>query len=271
MPSRNSATSEATDNDADTTVAAEAATNSDALALALAEAEAAEATAAAARARAEVLRLQHGRAEEPTEATPPAEDEAPEEPEAPAEPEPSEPDDAAAAADEADRSGRLRRVWKPLRWVAATLTVLAVGGLIAASVLMVLHDRGVQQRQRQAGEYMAAERQGVVTLMSLNFNTVDDDVKRILDNSTGEFKKDFEKQAGDFVKLAKESKAVTEATATFAAIDSMTDHDATVLVAANTKVSNSGGAVDEPRNWRLAVKVVREGDRVKMSSVEFVP
>ncbi|MEZ0366863.1 hypothetical protein ACAG26_24625 [Mycobacterium sp. pUA109] len=269
MPSRKPATSDATDND--TTVASEAATESDALALALAEAEAAEATAAAARARAEVLRLQQTRAEEPT---PPAEDETPETPEdeTVAEPEPSESeDDTAATADAAGRTRQPRRIWTPVRWVAATLAVLAVGGLIAASVLMVLQDRDVQHRQRQAGEYMAAARQGVVTLMSLNFNTVDDDVKRILDNSTGEFKKDFEKQAGDFVKMAKESKAVTEATATFAAIDSMTDHDATVLVAANTKVSNSGGAKDEPRNWRLAVKVVREGGQVKMSSVEFVP
>ena len=48
--------------------------------------------------------------------------------------------------------------------------------------------------------------------MSLNFNSADDDVKRIIDNTTGDFKKDFESQADDFTKVAQESKVITEAT-----------------------------------------------------------
>lgn len=268
MSSRDPATPDSTDDDAEDTEAPEGATDADALTLALAEAEAADATAAAA--RAEVLRLQRQRA--PAAEGPAAESAGDEQHEAPTAPESSESEATAAEpVDEADRSRRFGRGWKWLRWVAATLTVLAVGGLIAASVLLVLHHRDVQARQQQAAEYLAAARQGVVTLMSVNFNTVDDDVRRILDNSTGDFKKDFEEHAEDFTAMARESKAVTEATATSAAIESMTDTGAVALVAVNTKVTNEGGAVDEPRNWRLAVTLARDDGQVKISNVEFAP
>jgi Mce-associated membrane protein len=270
MSSREPATPGAADDDSQGAAASEVAADADTLALAKAEAEAAEATAAAARARAEVLRLQQDR--DSTEVAASTEPAADQHDTTPVDPALNDADDSATTpVDKAGRFGLLGRVWKPLRWAAATLAVLAIGGLIAASVLMVLHHRDVEHRQRQAGEYLAAARQSVVTLMSLNFNTVDDDVQRILDNSTGDFKKDFEKQAEDFVDMAKQSQAVTEATATSAAIESMTDSDAMVLVAANTTVTNAGGAEDEPRNWRLSVKLVRAEDQIKMSNVEFVP
>ena len=107
--------------------------------------------------------------------------------------------------------------------------------------------------------------------MSLDFTSVDEDVQRILDNSTGDFREEFEAQAKDFATVAKESKVVTEATATAAAVESMTDSDAVVLVTATSTVSNTAGAQQEPRSWRLAVSLTRDGDQIKMSKVEFAP
>ena len=49
----------------------------------------------------------------------------------------------------------------------------------------------------------------------------------------------------------------------------MSDDEAVVLVAASTKVTNTAGAKDEPRNWRLTVHITREGDQLKMSKVDF--
>lgn len=237
----------------------------DALTLAEAQAKAAEAEAEAARARAALLKLQRDNAQADStqddeagnaDSNEPAQEE-------------TEADQPAEPTDSATGPRRLAAAWNRLRWVAATLAVLAIGGLIAADVLMLVHHHGVTQRQRQTAEYAAAARQGVVTLMSLNYETVDEDVKRVLDNSTGDFKKDFEAHIDDFTKMAHEAKTITEATATVAGVESMSDSGAVVLVAASTKVTNSAGAKEEPRNWRLTVHLAREGDQVKMSKVDF--
>ncbi|OBK83458.1 VirB8/TrbF family protein [Mycolicibacter sinensis] len=238
----------------------------DALTLAEAEAKAAEAAAELARARAELLKAQQGSEPESSrkvelETTPDVEAS-----------EGAEPDSGAeegAVEKPAEQPRTSTGIWRRLRWVAATLAVLAIGGFLAVDVLMLSHHRDVAQRQHQLGEYAAAARQGVVTLMSLNYETVDDDVKAILDNSTGEFKKDFEAHAGDFAKVARESKTVTTIDTAVAGVESMSDNEAVVLVAATTKVTNTAGAKEEPRSWRLTVHLAREGDQVKMSKVDF--
>lgn len=136
---------------------------------------------------------------------------------------------------------------------------------------MIWQHRQAEHREKLTAEYTAAARQTVVTLMSLDFNHAQDAVKNILDNSTGEFREDFEAQSKDFVKLAQDAKVVTEANVTGAAVDSMSDDKAVVLVAVNTKVTNTTGANKQPRPWRVAVDLVREGDQIKLSKVEFVP
>ncbi len=107
--------------------------------------------------------------------------------------------------------------------------------------------------------------------MSLDFNKAQEDVQRIIDNSTGQFKSDFETQAADFVKVAQDSKVITEVSVNSTAVESMSDDKAEVLVAASSRVTNTAGAQQEPRTWRLSVSLEREGDQIKMAKVEFVP
>ncbi|MCK5751806.1 MAG: hypothetical protein KAH46_03775, partial [Mycobacterium sp.] len=104
-----------------------------------------------------------------------------------------------------------------------------------------------------------------------NFNNAEEDVQRIIDNSTGEFKDDFELKAQDFVQVAQDSKVITEVSVNATGVESMTEDSAVVLVAASSRVTNTGGANQEPRTWRLSVHLQREGDQLKMSKVEFVP
>jgi Mce-associated membrane protein len=274
----------------------------DALALAEqaeAEAEAAEAAATAARARATAMKLrrQAAAASAATTARAP-EASAPDEPELAqvAEPEVAEPnadvvpqadagassndvdEDLAPAADdsanaEPDHRPRARRKLPPVRlkWVAAVLVVLCTVGFLGASAYMVLHHRQATEEQQRSAEFAAAARQGVVTLMSLNFNSAADDVKRIIDNTTGDFKKDFQGQADEFTKVAQESKVVTEATVNATAVQTMTKDTATVLVAVTTQVSNVASKQQEPRSWRLRVNLARDGGQLKLAKVEFVP
>lgn len=265
----------------------QATTRDDALALAEeAEAEAteAEAVAAAARARARAIRLRRQAAAvaRATAVTEPAEIE---ETAAVELDEPSAPDvdddvvtgtngesDEPEIEDADEEPARRRRLKLPgLKPVAAALVVVLSLGLLGLSGWMMWQHRQTVAEQQRSAEFAAAARQGVVTLMSLDFNHAKDDVQRIIDNTTGDFKKDFEGQAGDFTKVAQDSKVITQATVNSTAVQSMTKDTATVLVAVSTSVSNAAGKDQQPRSWRLSVDVARDGGQIKLAKVEFVP
>ncbi len=276
-----------------------------------AEADEAEALAAAARARARAIQLRREAelaeakqqaeekavAEVPTEAEPDAtasvEAEAPD---APPESGAESEADVAEAADDAGTveaeepvaedasadaaqpargrrrlSGRLRRP----RWstLAASLAILVTLGALAGSGYMIKKHHDAVQQRAHAAEFVAAARQGVVTLTSLDFNNAKQGVQRILENSTGSFKDDFLKMADDFTKVVEQSKVVSQGTVQAAAVelDSMTKDSAVVLVASTSEVTNAAGAKQDPRNYRLIVTVARDGGQLKISKVEFVP
>jgi Mce-associated membrane protein len=252
-----------------------------------AEAEAAEADAiaAAARARARAIRLrrQAHAAEVETKATETetsdadveADDQVVEPVDA------TEVEDAESAGSDEDvayepeeQPVRERRRWpagRILKVVAALIAGACTIVLITLSVVMVINHRHQADEQRHRAEFAAAGRQSVVTLMSLDFNKAKDDVQRIIDNSTGTFKDDFKTQAEDFIKVAQDSKVITEVTVNATAVEKMTKDTATVLVSATSRVTNSSGAKQEPRSWRLSVDLQRDGDQIKMAKVEFVP
>lgn len=238
-----------------------------------AEAAEAEAMAAAARARARALRLRReaeNRAATPAPATEAGVVEAPGH--AVETPDVTEVPEQVAPAQADDGAPARRPRWSRLvRYLAAALGALATCALIAATVFMVIQHRSAVHDEQQRAEFAAAGRQAVVTLMSLDFNNAQENVNRIIDNSTGQFRDDFKNTAEDFVKIAKESKVVTDVSVNASAVDSMSADSADVLVAATSRVTNSSGAKDQPRSWRLLVSLVREGDQIKMSKVEFVP
>jgi Mce-associated membrane protein len=259
-----------------------------------AEAAEAEAIATAVRARARALKLR--RQAEAAEATATngraavAEEPATEDPDATAEVDAPDVtksetdttvDDAASAAEADDTvdAAEAEPAAKPRRWTtgrilkiaAASVAAIVACALITLSVLMVRHHRDVVRDQQRNAEYAAAARQSVVTMMSLDFNKAKEDVQRIIDNSTGQFKDDFQNNAPDFIKVAQDSKVVTDVTVNATAVESMTDNTATVLVSATSRVTNSAGAKQDPRSWRLTVDLKRDGGQLKMSKVEFVP
>lgn len=160
-----------------------------------------------------------------------------------------------------------------LATLAASLAVIVIVALLAASVYMVLEHRNASQRRQRVAEFAAAARQGVVTLTSLDFNNAKAGVQRVIDDSTGSFRDDFQKMAGDFTKVVEQSQVVERGTVQAAAVDlnSMTNDSAVVLVASTSEVTNAAGAKQDPRNFRLIVTLTRDGGQLKMSKVEFVP
>jgi Mce-associated membrane protein len=165
-----------------------------------------------------------------------------------------------------------KRRWRPkLATLLAGVAILVSGALMAAGGYMVWFQLKADGEQQRRAEFSAAASQAAVTLMSIDSAKAEENVKQIVDNSTGQFKADIESSADDLVRAAQDSKATTKATAKATAVQSMDADSAVVLVSTATTVSNSAGANQQPRNWRLSVTMVKDGGQIKMSKVEFVP
>lgn len=255
MPTRNRGATRDSGFDAD---------QADASELSAEEVEARAAEAAAEAARAKVFRLRKQAEEAEAARTAAAELQ-----EVEAE---ADDTDETRDIDETDETDERRRTLLAVaKYTAALLAVLGVAALASTSAWIIVKHRQADQQRHLSADFSAAARQGVVTLMSLNFNSAQSDVQRIIDNSTGQFKQDFEEQSGDFVKVAEESKVVTDATVTATAVKSMTQDTADVLVSAYSTVTNAQGAKEDPRTWRLIVSIARDGGQLKVAKVEFAP
>jgi Mce-associated membrane protein len=203
-----------------------------------AEAVAAEELAAAARARAEKLRAMTNEAD---------------------------------SSPEGETTAR-RRLRRPkLSTMLAVFAVLVSAALLTAGGYMFNYHRQLEHEQQRRAEFAASASQAVVTLMSIDGTKAEDNIRQIIANSTGQFRDDFQADAKDFAQVARDSKASTQAAVRSAAVESMTADSAVVLVTAATTVSNSAGANQQPRNWRLSVTMIKDGAQLKMSKVEFVP
>lgn len=151
------------------------------------------------------------------------------------------------------------------------VAALLIGAALALTALMLWQHRTVSAQRAADERFVEAARTGVTALLTIDHSHAKDDVARILDLSTGSFRDDFARRADDFIQTAEKSKAVTKGSISAAALESAEADTAVVLVAAASQVTNLSGAKEDPRPWRMSVTVTRDGDKVKMSDVEFVP
>ncbi|MBU8818201.1 hypothetical protein KL858_13025 [Mycolicibacterium goodii] len=106
--------------------------------------------------------------------------------------------------------------------------------------------------------------------MTINADTVDADLQRVLDGATGEFRDGLVRGAAKMKKDTADEGKHTEAEVTGAGIESFTSDEALVLVSLTSKTTYN---THEPRQdalQRLAVTVVDTGGTYKVSKLEFV-
>lgn len=176
--------------------------------------------------------------------------------------------------EDTDEAGEADEPAPRRRWVSRVLTAAAVAvicGLLALSGYFVWHHHTADQDGEQAAAFAAAARQELINLTSFDFNHAKEDVQRVIDNSTGEFRDDFQSRADDFTAVVEQSKVVTEGKVNAAAVESIDNDSAVVLVAASSNITNAAGAKEDPRTWRMRMTVTQEGDQYKVSKVEMVP
>ncbi len=161
-----------------------------------------------------------------------------------------------------------------LRTVTVAVTTLLTAGLLGATGYMVWQHQTAADMRRRAAEFTAAARQDVINLMSMDYTRAQESVQRVLDNSTGKFRANFDETADEFVKALQDEKIVTTATINDAAVelDSMTDEFAVVMVSATSRREGRQAPKEQqqPQVWRVLLTLERDGDQIKMSDVEFV-
>jgi Mce-associated membrane protein len=196
-------------------------------------------------------------------------------------------DDAAAPAEETEpadeeKPARGRHSFpdqpkksrKPLTAVAWALIAGLVVVLALSAVGGWLGWRAYQDRQTQERRSLFLEmgKQGAVNLTTIDFEHVDDDVKRILDSATGSFYDEFQGRAQPFTQVVKQVKSKSVGNVTEAGIESETASDAQVLVAVTVNTTVEGQPDQAPRAWRMRLLVQQTGaNEAKVANVEFVP
>jgi Mce-associated membrane protein len=234
-------------------------------------AEAAEAAAAEAEARAEAARaraIELRRKLEASREDTTADSDTGTGSEDAAEPDVAEPGPPADLASP-DKKRRLRL--PRLKTVAAALAVLVIAGLLSGTGYMIWQHRIADDQRHRSAEFAAAARQGVVNLMSMDYNNAKESVQRVIDDSTGKFKTNFEAGADDLIKAMQQAKVATKVTVNDTAVESMDKDTGTVLVAATSQRTGPDAPKEDqqPRVWRVVISLQRDGDQLKVSDVEF--
>jgi Mce-associated membrane protein len=195
--------------------------------------------------------------------------------------EPTDKVDAAEAADaseqestEGDTDHDVASEVKPpvshvrLALIAGLVAVLALSGLVGWLGYRAYHAHALQA-QREV--FLQVGRQGALNLTTIDFEHVDDDVKRVLDSATGPFYDQFEQRSQPFAEVVKQVKSKSVGNVTEAGVETASATEAKVLVAVTVNTAIAGQPEQAPRAWRMRISVQAVGDgNAKVSNVEFV-
>jgi Mce-associated membrane protein len=182
-----------------------------------------------------------------------------------------------AEADEAKPARwRSRRRW-PWRLRLPTRKAVGAGSEIvllcvslAASGYIVWQHRTLVQRRQHAEEFVAAAREEVATMMSIDPAHAAENIQHTIDDATGLLRSQLEVTSSYVVKNAQDARITTKATVEDVAVESMTDNSAVVLVVAKSDTINPDKSNRPTVFWRLSVNIDRDGGRLKMSKLDFV-
>lgn len=163
-------------------------------------------------------------------------------------------------------SGRLRLNLERgllLRWA---IVVLVVVGLVAAAAFGVLADRA-SGRARDRSDALAAAKSRVPVLLSYDHRTLEDDLARSQDQTTGRFRTDYTKLLdGPVAKAATQKQISTKATLSGAGVVKAAGSRVTVLVFL-TQTTVAPGVEPSVSASRVEVRMQQVGNGWKVAGL----
>ena len=187
--------------------------------------------------------------------------------------EPHDPAEAAVGSGppDAPRAGlRGVRTWRPtprLLWIVTAVLLLA-----AVAVTATLGRTAWQQRREadNRAAALAAGRQIAVNFVTMNATTFDADTQRVLDDSTGAFRKEYASTLAQLKPVVTANKTVSTVERAEASLVSGDDDSAKVIVGVVAPTSNASTPKAEKKTYRLRLDLVKVGDAWKVSNLDFV-
>lgn len=154
-------------------------------------------------------------------------------------------------------------------WQGAVVTVVAVVLLVVAAE-RALAWRDARDRADDELAAAAAASAEVEGLIDISGSTSEEDMEKLLDGATADFRSELESQAGRLKKALASNKVKAEGEAVSTGVVRLDGDKATVIVAAVGTVDNKSTKEAEPRNYRLKVDLLQSDGRWLVSGLEFV-
>ncbi|WP_433464747.1 hypothetical protein ACQPZP_39350 [Spirillospora sp. CA-142024] len=153
---------------------------------------------------------------------------------------------------------------------AIALSVVVVGLAIASGWLGVVSLRNKDEADQKAKATQSARQMGV-NLMSLNSDTAQRDLDRIVNGTTGDFKNKLAGQSKAFMDQVTKAKAKSTVTDVDAALVSIDGDSAEVMVSLTGTVTNDKVQNGTPQGYRYQMDLTRVDGRWLVSGLEVVP
>jgi len=149
----------------------------------------------------------------------------------------------------------------------AAVVIVALLALIVVEGLAVGRHQHRESLRRDAIRVANAQ---VVDLTTIDPAHVDDRLADLRKRTTGDFRRQLQGISQTFRSVVRSGKVRTAGDVVAAAVTSVTDRRAHVLVANRTTVTNTSAKQPTTRAYRIRVDLLRVDDRWLVSGMEFV-
>ena len=156
-------------------------------------------------------------------------------------------------------------------WVIGGLAVALVALLVAIGMVVASRESVDDDATAAQQEVAAAARSEALAFLAVDHTDMDPLIDAVLAGATGDFAEQYAAQRDMLTSEAIRTEAPSPGEVVALGVGDLDDDSATVLVAANSTVVNTGtGSEGQVRYYRLRLDLVREGERWLTSNVEFV-
>ncbi|MCU1693275.1 MAG: hypothetical protein JWM64_2366 [Frankiales bacterium] len=154
--------------------------------------------------------------------------------------------------------------------VGTGVWLLLVLALVVVGVVYGLQLRSAHATESRRADALQAAKQEALNLTSVDGTGIEQDLQRVLEGASGQFREEFEGQSKSLAGVLKDNKVTAEGKVLDAGLSRFDDRSATAVVIIDSDVSNKAIPKGQTRTYRMQLELERVGDRWLTSSLQFV-
>lgn len=157
------------------------------------------------------------------------------------------------------------------RWVAGGLVLVLLALLVATALAVVGREEVDDELTAAQHDVAGAARAEALAFLTVDHRDMDPLIDEVLDGATGDFAEQYASQRETLTREAVRTGATSTPEVVALGVGDQDDDSATVLVAANSTVTNNAtGDEGQVRYYRLRLELVREDGRWLTDDLRFV-